>query len=125
MMPVLVLAAALQAAPSPSADDLSPVSDKVLRYLLDGVHLDYVDTVIGDRAQFFFPEGRYVVHGRARSEGRYRVSDGQICTQVGDYSENCFHVFSDTSGRFFVDHLPAPGDGEVSEVRFVPVLEAR
>ncbi|WP_295244468.1 hypothetical protein [uncultured Brevundimonas sp.] len=125
MMLVLVLAAALQAAPSPSSDDLSPVSDKVLRYLLDGVHLEYVDTVIGDRAQFFFREGRYVVNGRARSEGRYRVSHGRICTQVGDYSENCFHVLSDTSGRFFVDHLPTPGDGEVSEVRFVPVLETR
>jgi hypothetical protein len=125
MMPVLVLAAVLQAAPSPSAGDLSPVSEKVLTYLLDGVYLEYVDTVIGDRAQFFFPHGQYVVHGRARSEGRYRVSDGRICTQVGDYSETCFHVFSDTSGRFFVDHLPAPGDAEVSEVRFVPVREAR
>gem|GEM_PF-1327848 len=125
MMSFLVLAAALQAAPLPSASALSPVSKKILTYLLDGVYLEYVGIVIGDRAQFFFPEGRYVVHGRGRSEGRYRVSDGRICTQVGTYSENCFRVLTDNGGRFFIDYNVAMGDAEVSEVRFVPVPNLR
>lgn len=122
MMMVLVFAAALQAEPLPSSSALSPVSERVLKYLLDGVYLEPVGVAIYDRAQFFFPGGRYVLQGRARSEGHYRVSGSLICTQIGTYAENCFRVLTNNGGRFFVDSDITKRNARVSEVRFLPVL---
>lgn len=124
MLAALLVAGAVQAA-------LTPLSDRELTRLLDGVMLQEADPdlVIVEGARFFFPNGRYVAQGRATSHGSWTVSStGRLCHRLdGEHSvEGCISVATDGRGRFYAARTSAAlMEGSGYEIRFVPVLTLR
>ena len=122
MISLALIAMTLQLAAQqpPPLEVLSPVPDRVLADLLDGVHLDTSPSglMVADREEYFFADGIYLVQGRTELQGRYTVRRGGICTRITPNPETCFDVMTDGQGRLFKVSRAGP----IAEIRFSPIL---